>query len=297
MSAVALTQGEHRPRGRRPGRSPPPGPAGSARPRALGWSVVTDPTGARPVDVLTVVSSAPVTPAVVRVTLRGAPDVVATADPTLAVLVPRVGDRDPAWPAVARDGRVVWPQGSHGVSLRSYTARRQDPATGEVDVDFVRHGDGPAAAWAAAAQPGDVLGLASSAPLGERPAGWLLLAADETALPAVARILAAADPATRGVALLEVAGPAEEQPLPVPPGVEVRWLHRGDAEPGTVPLLADAVAALDPPAGEEVFAWVAAESAAVRAVRADLRGRWGLGRAQHHAIGYWRRGRAMSPAG
>ncbi len=258
---------------------------------------MTDPTGARPVDVLTVVSSAPVTPAVVRVTLRGAPDVVATADPTLAVLVPRVGDRDPAWPAVARDGRVVWPQGSHGVSLRSYTARRQDPATGEVDVDFVRHGDGPAAAWAAAAQPGDVLGLASSAPLGERPAGWLLLAADETALPAVARILAAADPATRGVALLEVAGPAEEQPLPVPPGVEVRWLHRGDAEPGTVPLLADAVAALDPPAGEEVFAWVAAESAAVRAVRADLRGRWGLGRAQHHAIGYWRRGRAMSPAG
>jgi NADPH-dependent ferric siderophore reductase len=42
---------------------------------------------------------------------------------------------------------------------------------------------------------------------------------------------------------------------------------------------------------------VAAESAAVRAIRADLRGRWGLGRAQHHAIGYWRRGRAMAPAG
>ena len=38
---------------------------------------------------------------------------------------------------------------------------------------------------------------------------------------------------------------------------------------------------------------MAAESGAVRAIRADLRGRWGLGRAQHHAIGYWRRGRAM----
>ncbi|SDG00630.1 siderophore-interacting protein [Klenkia brasiliensis] len=258
---------------------------------------MTDPTGARPVDVLTVLRSAPVTPSVVRVTLQGAPEVVAAAAPTLAVLVPRVGDRAPEWPAVARDGRIVWPQGSHGVSLRSYTARRQDPVTGEVDVDFVRHGDGPAAAWAAAAAPGDVLGLASTAPLGAGSAPWLLLAADETALPAVARILAAAAPSTRGVALLEVAGPAEEQPLPVPPGVQVRWLHRGDAEPGTVPLLADAVAALTPPAGEEVFAWVAAESAAVRAVRADLRGRWGLGRAQHHAIGYWRRGRAMSPAG
>jgi len=62
-------------------------------------------------------------------------------------------------------------------------------------------------------------------------------------------------------------------------------------------LLADAVAALDRPAGEDLFAWVAAESAAVRTARADLRARWGLGRAQHHAIGYWRRGRAMSPAG
>ena len=54
---------------------------------------------------------------------------------------------------------------------------------------------------------------------------------------------------------------------------------------------------LKTPIGQEVFAWVGAESAAVRSIRADLRSRWGLGRAQHHAIGYWRRGRAMSPAG
>ena len=33
-------------------------------------------------------------------------------------------------------------------------ARRQDPASGTVDIDFVLHGDGPAAAWAAAAEPG-----------------------------------------------------------------------------------------------------------------------------------------------
>ena len=78
----------------------------------------------------------------------------------------------------------------------------------------------------------------------------------------------------------------------------VRWLYRDGVAPGESTLLVDAVAALDPPAGtDDVFAWVGAESAAVRAVRADLRGRWGLGRAQHHAIGYWRRGRAMSPAG
>ena len=92
---------------------------------------------------------------------------------------------------------------------------------------------------------------------------------------------------------MEVADATEEQPLPAPQGVEVRWLHRNGTPPGEGTLLADAVAALDRPEGEDLFAWVAAESAAVRAVRADLRGRWRLGRAQHHAIGYWRRGRAM----
>jgi NADPH-dependent ferric siderophore reductase len=255
------------------------------------------PDGLRSVDVLTVVSVRDVTPSVRRVVLSGSPAAVAAAGPTVSLLVPRVGDAAPRWPRVAKDGRIVWPDGAHGVSLRSYTARRQDPAAGLVEIDFVLHGDGPAAAWAAAAIPGALLGSAGGGPLGERPAGQLLLAGDETALPAIARILAEAVPTAVGTALLEVAGPAEEQPLPAPAGVTVRWLHRGAIPPGESTLLIDAVAGLDRPAGDDVFAWVAAESAAVRAIRADLRGRWGLGRAQHHAIGYWRRGRAMSPSG
>jgi NADPH-dependent ferric siderophore reductase len=252
--------------------------------------------GLRPVDVLTVAAVQDVTPSVRRVVLAGSPAAVAAAGPTLSLLVPRAADPAPRWPRVAKDGRIVWPDGAHGVSLRSYTARRQDPVAGEVEIDFVLHGDGPAAAWAAAAAPGAPLGIAGAGSLGDHPAGQLLLAGDETALPAISRILAAAAPTTRGVALLEVAGPAEEQPLPAPEGITVRWLHRGATAPGESTLLVDAVAALDRP-GDDVFAWVAAESAAVRAIRADLRGRWGLGRSQHHAIGYWRRGRAMSPAG
>jgi NADPH-dependent ferric siderophore reductase len=253
--------------------------------------------GLRPVDVLTVVHVQDVTPSVRRVVLTGSPTAVTAAGPTVSLLVPRVGDPAPRWPRVAKDGRIVWPDGAHGVSLRSYTARRQDPAAGRVEIDFVLHGDGPAAAWAAAAVPGALLGSAGGGALGERPAGHLLLAGDETALPAISRILAEAAPTAVGTALLEVAGPAEEQPLAAPDGIAVRWLHRDGTEPGESSLLVDAVAALDRPPGEDVFAWVGAESATVRAIRSDLRGRWGLGRAQHHAIGYWRRGRAMSPAG
>jgi NADPH-dependent ferric siderophore reductase len=248
--------------------------------------------GSRPVAVLTAISVRQVTPSVRRVTLTGDPTVIGRAEPTINLLVPRVDDPAPVWPTVARDGRIVWPAGSHGVSLRSYTARRQDPATGELDVDFVLHGDGPAAAWAAAARPGALLAVAGSGSLGFTPAGTLLLAADETAVPAVSRILAQVPPLTRGLALLEVADADEEQDLAAPDGVEVRWLHRGGTLPGESTVLVDAVAALDRP-DVDVFAWVAAESAAVRAVRADLRARWGLTRAEHHAIGYWRRGRAM----
>jgi NADPH-dependent ferric siderophore reductase len=251
--------------------------------------------GLRPIDVLTVVAVADVTPSVRRVALSGTPAAVAAAGPTVNLLVPRVGDPAPRWPRVAKDGRIVWPDGAHGVSLRSYTARRQDPVAASVEIDFVLHGDGPAAAWATAAEPGAVLGVAGAGALGDRPAGHLLLAGDETALPAISRILASAPPDSRGVALLEVAGAAEEQPLAAPDGVAIRWLHRGDTAPGESTLLADAVAALDRPEGDDVFAWVAAESATVRAIRAHLRGSWGLGRAQHHAIGYWRRGRAMAP--
>jgi NADPH-dependent ferric siderophore reductase len=208
-----------------------------------------------------------------------------------------VGDPAPRWPRIAKDGRIVWPDGSHGVSLRSYTARRQDPVAAQLEIDFVLHGDGPAAAWAAAAAPGALLGVAGAGALGERMAEYLLLAGDETALPAISRILASAPASTQGVALLEVAGPAEQQPLVAPPGVSVRWLHRAGCAPGESSLLADAVASIDRPYGDDVFAWVAAESAAVRQIRADLRSRWGLGRAQHHAIGYWRHGRAMAPSG
>jgi NADPH-dependent ferric siderophore reductase len=251
--------------------------------------------GLRPIDVLTVAAVADVTPSVRRVVLSGTPAAVAAAGPTVNLLVPRVGDTAPRWPRIAKDGRIVWPDGAHGVSLRSYTARRQDPTAAQVEIDFVLHGDGPAAAWAAAAVPGALLGVAGAGALGERTAARLLLAGDETAIPAISRILASAPATTRGVALLEVAGAAEEQPLTAPDGVALRWLHRADTAPGESTLLADAVAGLERPDGDDVFAWVAAESGAVRAIRADLRGRWGLGRAQHHAIGYWRRGRAMSP--
>src|SRR3954471_8894413 len=47
---------------------------------------------------------------------------------------------------------------------RTYTPRRWDPDRRELDVDFLLHGDGPGATWAAEAQPGAT--VAVSAPRG-----------------------------------------------------------------------------------------------------------------------------------
>nr|GFD30456.1 hypothetical protein [Tanacetum cinerariifolium] len=45
-------------------------------------------------------------------------------------------------------------------AMRDYTPRRYDAASGELDIDFVLHGDGPAATWAAQAAVGQHLYIA-----------------------------------------------------------------------------------------------------------------------------------------
>ncbi len=131
--------------------------------------------------------------------------------------------------------------------MRTYTLRQLRAAQGEVDVDFVLHGEtGPASRWAVHAQPGDrVTLLAPDADCAETSQGWewkppagigqVLLVADETALPAVAGILeelAAQVAPPRVLALLEVADEGHAIALKAPPSAELVWLPRGQAAYG-----------------------------------------------------------------
>ncbi|MGH2562625.1 MAG: siderophore-interacting protein, partial [Thermomicrobiales bacterium] len=118
---------------------------------------------------------------------------------------------------------------------RNYTVRRHRPEIGELDVDFVLHGDlGPATRWAARAKPGDHLGIWGPRMAYDPPPGvdWQLLAGDETAVPAIGAILESLPPGARARVVIEVAGPADELPFPTAAAVEVTWLHRGDFPPG-----------------------------------------------------------------
>ncbi len=128
--------------------------------------------------------------------------------------------------------------------MRTYTVRASRPEQGEIDVDFVLHGvddghAGPAAAWAAAAEPGDEIAVVGPDRPGlGRPWGsewappadarWLLLAGDETAVPAVGVILESLPPGVRATACLEVPAADDRQTWDVGPEVDIRWSVRAD---------------------------------------------------------------------
>lgn len=185
--------------------------------------------------------------------------------------------------------------------MRNYTVRAYRAATAdagaEIDVDFVLHGTGPdagpASRWAATAGPGDSVVIIDEG-LGfnpERGVDRVILAADETGLPAVSGVCASLPASATGVALIEVPSAADALAFDAPPGVEVRWLVRdAQTRPGTL-----ALAALEdvPLPAEGAHAFIVGEQSLPTSARRALVAR-GLDKASISFIGYWRTG-AASP--
>ncbi|WP_439691385.1 siderophore-interacting protein [Curtobacterium sp. SP.BCo] len=178
---------------------------------------------------------------------------------------------------------------------RTYTVRAVDHAAKTIAIDFVVHGDeGLAGPWAASTKPGDLLAL--SGPGGgyspaTDPAVTHVLLGDDSALPAISAALEAMPDSATGVAVVEVAGPADEQPVAHPAGVDLRWLHRDatGAEPGTL-LLAAARALERASRPAQVFAH--GERTAMKAIRRLLQDDWGLEKSEMSLSAYWALGRA-----
>lgn len=173
--------------------------------------------------------------------------------------------------------------------MRNYTVRRIDHARGELDIDFVLHGDsGPASAWACAAAPGDRIGVLSDRSEYEpSDADWQLLVGDETAVPAIAGILESLAPRTKAIVYLEVAGSFTRLDLTIPAGVELAWLERG-AKRGAqvISSLRDVTF----PEGKP-YAWVAGESSLATSIRRYLVNERRLDKKHIYFCGYWRANR------
>lgn len=222
------------------------------------------------------------------------------------------------WLRIAQPGRG-W--------LRSYTVRalRATPDGQELDIDFVIHVathpdsrpvydrfSAPASDWARAAEPGSTAVLVGPDAISSRtapPAGtgirWdpqgarqVLLAGDETAVPAVSSILEGLPAAATGRAFLEVPDDRDFQDLRTESGVVVTWLARNPTEAPRGQLLCDAIrrSYVAGEASEEMYAWVAAEASTVKNLRSYLVQHLGMDPKRSELRAYWSLGKAGSGA-
>ena len=231
---------------------------------------------------LTVAAVRSVTSRIVRVTLAGELDGFAADGPAdhLKVFFP-----DPATGRIATPG---FHAGGIGLSApgqviaRDYTPLDFRPGPGELDVDFVVHGDeGPASAWAGHAAPGDRLAVAGPKSSHLVPDGLtnLVLVVDETAFPAASRWLRLTPPKVPVTLLLDAPDDALAYFGDVP-GAERATFAAGDLETRLRALPFDA----------GTFAFLAGEATTLVPLRRYLRRELGLSPEQVAASGYWKRG-------
>jgi NADPH-dependent ferric siderophore reductase len=216
----------------------------------------------------TVKSVQPLTPRMVRVTF---------SSEALAEFV---------WSGPASHIKLVFADGT-----RTYTPRRFDPGTRELDVDFVLHGEGPASNWASQAAAGQQLMIAGPGRSYaiEPTAPWYLLAGDDTAIPALCTIMETVPASIPVRALVEVVDEQEQHELHAGANVTTEWLFRGpDVTQAGRRLEAAMRAAELPPGPGRIY--VACESDAMRRIRRHLLQERGLDRAQLVTRGYWHLG-------
>jgi NADPH-dependent ferric siderophore reductase len=211
--------------------------------------------------------------------------------------VPLVGEAmdDFAWKAgqdLVLNVPLKGGSGAAGETVRRhYTIRSYDAAEQRLEIDFVLHGEGPAARWAQTCELGDEIQAAG--PRGRtvlrEGVDWHLFVGDETCLPGIVAMLEALPAGARATAIIEVWDKDERQTPLSRADLQVEWFHRnGPAQPGS-PLLIDRLNLFAPPPGSGA-AYVIGETSTVRAVRQGLIAK-GFPRDRIAAEGYWRPGR------
>lgn len=179
--------------------------------------------------------------------------------------------------------KLFFDNSGHG---RAFTIRRWRPEQREIDIDFVVHENGLAGRWLASARPGLEVRIAGPrSAFMHTPGKHLFLFGDETAIPAIAAILEAMDPAERAVVVVEIATPDAVQPLPTSPNTHISWII-SQRIPG-LQLAAHAKALTLNPESSQV--WVGCEATSARDLRRAF-GQLGFDRSDLHVSGYWKHG-------
>ncbi len=205
-----------------------------------------------------------------------------SADPAEVVI--------PSW----RGNEFLLQDGSRPI-IRTLTLLPFEPGSHELDLEIVRPGHGPLAAWAGAARAGHRAAVSGPGRGYEidPAARSFLLAGDESALPAIGVLLRALPPRAEVVVLVEVQHLDARLELPAHPGATVQWY---EFEPGSRPGDALVAAVTSAPLEPDVRVWAAGEAAAMQRIRRHLFGERGMPRSRAVVRGYWKHARSTETA-
>lgn len=189
---------------------------------------------------------------------------------------PPPGDPAPEWPRIGNKGQTVWPVGEKALHRPVFTTRHVDAGSGWLETDIFLHDGGRSSDLARLARPGDTLGLIGPNGGGIPIADRLLLGGDETAYPAIARILEH----TQANGEVWLFGKRADYPFPAS-RLTINHLPGGEAE--LARLLREA------PPRPGTFFWIGTERHALDPLRETILGTLGHPPHQTHLSAYWAR--------
>ncbi|MEM8685920.1 MAG: siderophore-interacting protein [Pseudomonadota bacterium] len=192
----------------------------------------------------------------------------------------------PVWPYISNAGRTVWPDGEDKLHTPAYTTVDMDSDEGWLAFDIYLHGNGTTCDWAEGLLRGTE--TRRTVYLSGPGGGWfpvadkIILAGDETALPAIGRILENRQSYAQTRTYIELRNAdviAELKPT-LPQDVELLDRSKGEAA-------ASIFQSLKPEDIEGTFLWFGGEKSEATRLRSLVRNVWDLPKKQHYIGAYW----------
>lgn len=168
---------------------------------------------------------------------------------------------------------------------RAYTIRRICPVINELVLDFVQHGEGPAASWSRSAKEGDIIRIAGPREgIALKGIQSLLLFGDETAIPGIFGIIEALDENVTVQVFIVKETEASYAPPHTLAALSLNWL-KGDED-----LAAQVTSWIQNNSPDHV--WGAGEHSVVIPLRKHLFQTFGRSRKDTTITAYWKSGEA-----
>jgi NADPH-dependent ferric siderophore reductase/MFS family permease len=224
-------------------------------------------------------------PGLIRVTLSGIDVEALTSDGIhIKLMMPESRGKKPVWPTIGENGGISWPEGDDKLHTRFVTIRNIHLNKREIDVDIAHHEGGLISDWAGL--QGDEQEVGIMGPGGDMLLPFtdnVILAADLTGLPALARLIEGAKGDVSGH--LFATAPSQEMLenyLPLSK-LKVTAVNTEVFPDEIVDMIShctdDAVS----------YAWFGGEFTTARAVRSIFQDRFGLFKSNQHSMAYWRK--------